>query len=293
MAAGSNVVNERQFRYGDPEQAFATAARTVALTVHYPRNSCTPIECGVKQAVLPYAVLMCLAARKAGAPVKWVEDRLEHLAAATSATARLTHIEAALDASGRITALRWDQRDDVGAYLRAPEPATFYRMHGALTGAYDIPHMAVRNRVVLTKKTPTGLVRGFGGPQVYFALERLMDRIAAERGEDPVALRRRHYVRQEQFPYTATAGAVLDSGDYQRLTDLTLKAAEEQGLWRRQAEARVRPVRCSPWRLPDDPGAHAGGVVVAAASAASAGRRRGRSRPSRVRRVGSRMPGRR
>lgn len=294
-AAGSNVVNERRFRYGDPEQAFATAAQTVALTVHYPRNSCTPIECGVvvaehqvdadgghgyevlsnfmgpfslhsvmalalgvpanrlrhrvprdnggsfgvKQAVLPYAVLMCLASRKAGAPVKWVEDRLEHLAAATSATARLTHIEAALDASGRITALRWDQRDDVGAYLRAPEPATFYRMHGALTGAYDIPHMAVRNRVVLTNKTPTGLVRGFGGPQVYFALERLMDRIAVERGEDPVQLRRRHYVRREQFPYTAAAGAVLDSGDYERLTELALLAAQDQGLWQRQAEARA------------------------------------------------------
>ena len=293
--AGSNVVNERHFRYGDPERAFAEAAQTVSVTVHYPRNSCTPIECGVvvaehqpdadgqqafdvlsnfmgpfslhsvmalalgvpanrlrhrvprdsggsfgvKQAVLPYVVLMCLASRKAGAPVKWVEDRLEHLAAATSATARLTQLDAALDTEGRITALRWDQRDDVGAYLRAPEPATFYRMHGALTGAYDIPHLAVRNRVVLTNKTPTGLVRGFGGPQVYYALERLMDRIAAVRGEDPVALRRRHYVQREQFPYTAAAGAVFDSGDYARLTDMALQAAKEQGLWQRQAEARA------------------------------------------------------
>jgi len=294
-AAGGNVVNERHFSYGNPEQAFAQAAQTVALTVHYPRNSCTPIECGVvvadaqpqsdggmayelmsnfmgpfslhsvmalalgvpanrlrhrvprdnggsfgvKQAVLPYAVLMCLASRKAGAPVKWVEDRLEHLAAATSATARLTTIEAAINAEGRITALRWDQRDDVGAYLRAPEPATFYRMHGALTGAYDITHLAVRNRVVLTNKTPTGLVRGFGGPQVYFALERLMDRIAVLRSEDPITLRRRHFVRREQFPFTAPAGAVLDSGDYHRLADLAQQAALEQGLWQRQAEARA------------------------------------------------------
>lgn len=294
-AAGSNIVNERHFRYGDPEQAFASADRTVSVEVHYPRNSCTPIECGVvvaehlpdadgghayevlsnfmgpfslhsvmalalgvpanrlrhrvprdnggsfgvKQAVLPYAVLMCLASRKAGAPVKWVEDRLEHLAAATSATARLTQLDAAIDASGRITALRWDQRDDVGAYLRAPEPATFYRMHGALTGAYDITHMAVRNRVVLTNKTPTGLVRGFGGPQVYYALERLMDQIAALRGEDPIALRRRHFVRPEQFPYTAAAGAVLDSGDYHTLADMTQAAALKHGLWERQAAARA------------------------------------------------------
>jgi 2-furoyl-CoA dehydrogenase large subunit len=133
---------------------------------------------GVKQAVFPYVVLMCLASRKAGAPVKWVEDRLEHLSAATSATARLSTIEAAVEADGRIVALSYDQLEDVGGYVRAPEPATFYRMHGCLTGAYAIPNLLVRNRVVLTNKTPTGLVRGFGGPQVYFALERLIQRIA-------------------------------------------------------------------------------------------------------------------
>ena len=291
-AVGSNVVSERDFRYGDPEAAFAAAAHRVALTVHYPRNSCTPIECGVvvaehlagdegyevmsnfmgpfslhtvmalalkvagnklrhkvprdsggsfgvKQAVLPYVVLMCLASRKAGAPVKWVEDRLEHLGAATSATARLTHIEAAVQADGRITALRYDQRDEVGAYLRAPEPATFYRMHGALTGAYDIANLAVRNRVVLTNKTPTGLVRGFGGPQVFYALERLMDRIAVQLGLDACELRARNFVRAEQFPYTAAAGAVLDSGDYHRLMQMAQAAAAQAGLAERQAAARA------------------------------------------------------
>ena len=79
-------------------------------------------------------------------------------------------------------ALDWDQVEDCGAHLRAPEPATLYRMHGNLTGAYDIRHVAVRNRVVVTDKTPTGLNRGFGGPQVYFALERLVQRIAVELG---------------------------------------------------------------------------------------------------------------
>ncbi|WP_410925503.1 molybdopterin cofactor-binding domain-containing protein, partial [Pseudomonas aeruginosa] len=68
--------------------------------------------------------------------VKWVEDRLEHLSAATSATARLSTIEAAVEADGRIVALDYDQLEDCGGYLRAPEPATFYRMHGVLTGAY-------------------------------------------------------------------------------------------------------------------------------------------------------------
>jgi 2-furoyl-CoA dehydrogenase large subunit len=289
-AVGSNVVSERTFSYGAPDAAFAAAAHRVALTVDYPRNSCTPIECGVviaeylagddaydvtsnfmgpfslhavmalalkvagnrlrhrvprdsggsfgvKQSVFPYAVLMCLASRKAGAPVKWVEDRLEHLVAATSATARKTTIEAAVDADGRVRALRYDQVDEVGAYLRAPEPATFYRMHGCLTGAYAIDHLVVRNRVLVVNKTPSGLVRGFGGPQVYFALERLMDRIAAELRIDPFELRRRNFVRQ--FPYRAVAGALLDSGDYERVLQLALDAGPIDDLRARRAAARA------------------------------------------------------
>lgn len=194
---------------------------------------------GVKQAVFPYVVLMCLAARKVGAPVKWVEDRLEHLTAATSATGRLTHLEAAVTAEGRITALSYDQVDDCGGYLRAPEPATFYRMHGVLTGAYDILNLKVRNRILLTNKMPTGLVRGFGGPQVYFPLERLMQRISVELGIDLLTVYRRNFIRTDAFPYKAAAGALLDSGDYERLLD---KAAHEGGLdelYKRQKIARA------------------------------------------------------
>ncbi len=265
---GTNVISDRNFRYGKPEAAFDRAPHRVKLIAHYPRNTCAPIECGVviaeylsndegydvtsnfmgpfslhavmslalnvpanrlrhrtprdsggsfgvKQAVFPYVVLMCLASRKVGAPVKWVEDRLEHLSAATSATARLSTIEAAVENDGRITALSYDQIEDCGGYLRAPEPATFYRMHGCLTGAYAIDNLLVRNRVVLTNKTPTGLVRGFGGPQVYFALERLMQRIALTLNLDVLDVYSRNFVPANAFPYRAAAGALLDSGNYQ------------------------------------------------------------------------------
>ena len=157
---------------------------------------------------------MALAARKAARPVKWIEDRLEHLLAATSATNRVTRIEAAVEADGRIAALRLDQLEDCGAYLRAPEPATLYRNHGNLTGPYRIAHLAVTNRVVVTNKTPTGLNRGFGGPQFYYALERLMQRIAVTLGLDPLEVIRRNLVPAEAMPYRAAAGAVLDSGDF-------------------------------------------------------------------------------
>jgi len=100
----------------------------------------------VKQAVFPCVILIGVAARAAGRPVKWIEDRLEHLTASVSATNRVTRLEAAVEQDGRVLALAWDQIEDVGAHIRAPEPATLYRMHGNLTGAYDIRHVAVRNR---------------------------------------------------------------------------------------------------------------------------------------------------
>ncbi|KAB2901649.1 MAG: molybdopterin-dependent oxidoreductase, partial [Burkholderiaceae bacterium] len=171
--------------------------------------------------------------------VKWVEDRLEHLSAATSATGRLCHAKAAVEVDGRITALSLDQFDDCGGYLRAPEPATFYRMHGCLTGAYAIRNLSVRNRVVLTSKTPTGLVRGFGGPQVYFALERLVQRIAVELNLDPLDVYRRNFIARDAFPYRAAAGALIDSGDYQSALALAVRDGGLADLRQRQATARA------------------------------------------------------
>jgi 2-furoyl-CoA dehydrogenase large subunit len=277
-AQGSNLVSNRRFRYGDPEEVSATAPHRIGVEVRYPRNAGTPIEgfvviaeylpgdagyeitanfqgpfamhpvmalalgipanrlrlrlppdsggsFGSKHAVFQYIVLIALAARKAGRPVKWVESRIEHLSGATSATNRTTRLTAAVETDGRITALDWDQIEDCGAYLRAPEPATLYRMHGNMSGAYKVENIRIRNRVVLTSKTPSGLVRGFGGPQVYFALERLMQRVAKILGIDPLEVIRRNLV--ERLPHRCPGGAVLDSGDYLRALD---RAAEQGGL---------------------------------------------------------------
>jgi 2-furoyl-CoA dehydrogenase large subunit len=195
-----------------PVMALSLGVPANRLRLNTPRDSGGSF--GVKQAIFPYVVLIAIAARKAGRPVKWVEDRCEHLLAASSATNRVTTLEAAVTASGEITALAWDQIEDCGAYLRAPEPATLYRMHGNMTGAYRVRNLAIRNRVVLTNKTPTGLNRGFGGPQVYFALERLIQRIAASLGLEPLEVIRRNLIPARSFPCRCPAGAILDSGDY-------------------------------------------------------------------------------
>jgi len=157
---------------------------------------------------------MCLASKKTGKPVKWVEDKLEHLSAAAAAPNRLVQMEAAVKNDGTVTGFRFDQQDDYGAFLRAPMPGPLYRMHGILTGAYDIKHLSVTNRVVMTNKCPGAMVRGFGGPQMYYAIERIMQKVAIELDMDPLDVIRKNVVPAGVFPYRAAAGALIDSGDY-------------------------------------------------------------------------------
>jgi 2-furoyl-CoA dehydrogenase large subunit len=194
---------------------------------------------GIKLSVFPYIVLTALAARVTGRPVKWVEDRLEHLVAASSSPNRVTEIEAAVDKDGRILALRLDQLEDYGAFLRAPMPGPLYRMHGAVTGAYDIQNVDVVNRVVVTNKMPASLIRGFGGPQLYLALERLVHRISVELGLDHLDVIKRNLIPSDKFPYKAAAGALYDSGDYQRAVATATAEGRLEDLRKRRAVARA------------------------------------------------------
>jgi 2-furoyl-CoA dehydrogenase large subunit len=194
---------------------------------------------GIKLSVFPYIVLAALAARITGRPVKWVEDRAEHLLAASSGPNRITDIAAAVTREGKILALRLDQLEDYGAYLRAPMPGPLYRMHGAITGAYDIANVEVTNRIVLTNKMPASLIRGFGGPQLYLALERLVQRIAVELGLDHLEVIKRNLVPAEKFPYRAAAGALYDSGDYLKAVEAAAGQGRLDDLRRRRAAARA------------------------------------------------------
>ncbi len=195
---------------------------------------------GVKASVYPYIVLMALASRMCGVPVRWTEDRVEHLLASSMATERLTDVEAGFSATGDLVALRLSLTDDVGAYVRAPEPATLYRMHGGITGPYRVRDVEVRSRVVVTNRCPTGLNRGFGGPQLAFALERTMAVAATRLGLDPAEVLARNMVPAEAMPYRAPAGAVYDSGDYGACLAEALRLARYGDVRDEQAARRAR-----------------------------------------------------
>ena len=108
-----------------------------------------------------------LASRKLGVPVRWTEDRLEHLASSQTSTGRPPTIEGAFAADGELLGMRIDAIDDVGAYVRAPEPASMYRMHGALR-AYRVRNVALRARVVLTNRARRRSTGASAGPSITY-----------------------------------------------------------------------------------------------------------------------------
>lgn len=197
---------------------------------------------GIKQAMFPYMVLLAAASKLLGCPLKWYEDRLEHLVGSSSAADRADKVEAAFAADGELLGLRFDNLVNVGAFVRAPEPASVYRMHAASNGCYRVKDIFVENRLVVTNMTPIGLNRGYGGPQFYYALERIMDAGAKELGIDPAEIRRRNFIRPDEFPYSAPAGAIYDSGDYEAGLDkaLELAAYEQMKADRDRARAEGR-----------------------------------------------------
>ena len=194
---------------------------------------------GIKATVYVYVVLMGLASKHLGVPVRWIEDRIEHLAGSSASTERTTTVRAGFTAAGELLAVAYDVIEDVGAYVRAPEPATLYRMHGSLSGAYRVQHVAARNRVVLTNRCPTGLNRGFGGPQLYLALEGAMNVAAGRLGLDPAELRRRNLIEAAEFPYHTPSGGLYDSGDYEACLDRALELADYEDRRDEQADART------------------------------------------------------
>ncbi len=175
------------------------------------------------------------AARRVGAPVKWVEGRREHLQAIGHGRGQVHHYRVVADRAGRVHALWVDSLVDVGARKRYITGAPFTPRMG--TGNYDIATYAWRQRGAFTTLAPTGIYRGAGRPEATLTIERALDRVAAATGLDPAEVRRRNFATG--FPYDTPGGVTYDSGDYEATLDTLLRVADYDGLRAWQAEARA------------------------------------------------------
>src|SRR5256712_7228021 len=192
---------------------------------------------GVKRGI-KHTVLVGYLAKRLGVAVRLIEDRLENLRGGDmQGPDRFFDMQLAFDRDGTIRAMKIRAVDDVGAYAgRSPfqlgKPVT------AICGPYAIGAIEYEPTSVMTNKTPQEAVRGFGQSPTNFAIERAIDRVARHLGMDRIELRKRNFIRNDQFPYTIASGSTYDSGDYHAVLDETLAAIDYASLVRARDEAR-------------------------------------------------------
>jgi carbon-monoxide dehydrogenase large subunit len=174
---------------------------------------------GVKGHVYPEDLVIPFLARRLEQPVRWIEDRHEHLSCSAHSRDQLHEVEVGFDDDGHILALRDNFIVDCGAWnpIGGGVP---YNTAAHLTGPYKIEHLAVSARTAATNKVPNTAYRGAGRPEAVFAMERIIDLVAGSLGLEPAEVRRLNMIRADEMPYHAGIPyrdgepIAYDSGDY-------------------------------------------------------------------------------
>jgi carbon-monoxide dehydrogenase large subunit len=199
---------------------------------------------GVKQDIYPEETIIPLVAARLGRPVRWIETRREHFVGTAHSREQDHEVELALDADGVVTGLRALVTADLGAYTRGLGVLCPSITAASLLGPYRIKHYRAIVRCALTNKAPAGAYRGAGSPEAVFLLERTMDKAARELGLDPSEIRRRSFIRPDEFPWQTGLGSAqvpitYDSGRYEAGLDRALALADYAGWRAKQAAARA------------------------------------------------------
>jgi aerobic carbon-monoxide dehydrogenase large subunit len=185
---------------------------------------------GVRGEIYPEDILVCAAALKFRRPIKWIEDRREHLIATNHSREQTHRVRAAVDAQGHILAIEDEFFHDNGAYMRTHAATVPDLAAAMLPGPYRVPAYRAIGHIRLTNKTPCGTYRAPGRYESTFVRERLLDAIAAKVDVDKVEIRKRNLIPASAMPYpleldTLGTRVVYDSGEYGLLLDRALTAA--------------------------------------------------------------------
>jgi carbon-monoxide dehydrogenase large subunit len=196
---------------------------------------------GNKVPVYPGYVVATAASLLLGHPVKWIEDRSENLISTGFARDFHMHGEMALSKDGAMKGLRVSLLADEGAFHADAQPSKFkVGLFHIVSGSYDLPAAHVSATGAYTNKAPGGVAYrcSFRVTEASYLIERLVQNAAGEIGMDPAELRRKNFIRKDQFPYKSVTGFEYDSGDYHGAMDLALQTVKYDELRKEQAEAR-------------------------------------------------------
>ena len=177
------------------------------------------------------------AAREIGRPVRWIADRSESFLADLHGRDHVARASVAMDKGGRFLALRVSVDANLGAYCS--QAAAFIPWFGAgmSPGCYDIPTGYVDVTMAVTNTVPVDAYRGAGRPEAAYLIERLVDNAARKTGIARDEIRRRNFIRPEQFPYQTFTGRSYDSGEYTRLMDAAVERSDWNHFESRRAES--------------------------------------------------------
>ncbi len=185
--------------------------------------------------------LVLAAAKKLGRPVRWTANRSESFLTDAHGRDHVTTIELATDMEGNFIAFRTETMANVGAYLSNFSTVTPTFLHGTLmAGNYTVPNVYVNLKAVFTNSAPVDAYRGAGRPEACFSIERVVDKCARELGIDPIAIRRKNFIKPDQFPFASAAGLEYDSGNYDAVMDKMEEIADLEGFEARRAESASR-----------------------------------------------------
>ncbi len=195
---------------------------------------------GAKNGGYPEDIIVSLVARKLDHPVRWAETRWESMLGLVHG--RGCEFEATVGGTkdGRITHYQVHQIQDGGAYPLVGAVLPFVSRQVA-TGPYDIENVDYSFQSVMTNTVPMGAYRGAGRPEAAHAIERMVDRFAAEIGLDPSEVRRRNFIAPSDFPFTTPTGAAMDSGEYAAALDAVLGLVDYDALRADQQRRRDDP----------------------------------------------------
>src|ERR1700722_19360793 len=199
---------------------------------------------GIRGELYPEDVLVCVAAMRLGRPVKWIEDRREHLICANHSRQQTHRIKAGVDRDGRLLAIDDEFWHDQGAYIRTHATRVAMMICGILPGPYRVGAYRSAGHFRLTNKTPAATYRARGRYETPFIRERLIEAIAQKLGLDPIAVRRTNLIRKQDMPYHLPLEVLgeeihMDTGDYAALLDTVLVAADWDTLQAKLAARRA------------------------------------------------------
>jgi carbon-monoxide dehydrogenase large subunit len=228
---------EKLICWGATKVPFANR-KILAAQLNLPESSVDMIEgdsggsYGVKGEFFPEDFLIAYAAKTLNRPVKWIEDRREHLLAITHARDVWCDLEIACTRDGKLLGLRGRASADIGAYFRTSTTIAPRNVGQFISGPYRIADITMKVEVNVSNKSPTGTYRGPGRFEADFFRERLFDLAAKDLGIDRVEFRRRNLVSEEEMPYAMPTvepvpnATALDSGVYEHVLDRCLAEAK-------------------------------------------------------------------